>query len=155
MYLYCDKSECVHCGEQCCEADCCFLDEDGYCTTFEDYTDLPQYQSEYFAAVQVDKNTIGKLRKQGRKIIINGYTFYSEDNYETRKDNVYVTEERTGYSVGTVKRLKEKWDVFVELCAKLPDIKNYTEYAYSQGKLVPVENSEFDKSEQIKMEQES
>ena len=60
----------------------------------------------------------------GEKIEYNGYVFYTEDRV-TEAEEYSLTEERTGVCVGSFKRLKGRWEKFVEIVATYPDVLSY------------------------------
>lgn len=117
----CWVDECKWCKSGWCHRGAITISEDLECEDFENYRD--SYTDAYWKALHKDGKKFRRLEKYGKKIEYNGYVFYT-DNKITEDGEYYLTEERTGYGVGTFKQLKEqrRWDAFVEGYETYPDV---------------------------------
>lgn len=118
MIVGCWLSECKWCEDGWCRRGTITIDELKECEDFEDYRDA--YTDSYWVACKKDGKAYRKLR-QGKKIEYNGYVFYTDDKI-TNDESYYLTEERTGFFVGEFRKLKSRWDLFVERYGTFPDV---------------------------------
>lgn len=133
--IYCDKAKCFYSNGECCKCANVWIDESGECTTFQDYTELPKYQQEYFVAVH-NSTVTGKERRRGAEVYFEGFKFFTEDNVDTM--NIFdlrVTEARTGVYCGYLADVKRKWETFKEKINHIPsvDILPEVEAYYDDG----------------------
>ena len=124
----CYRADCRWCVCGACTRGSITIDEMCECEGFESYQD--SYTESYWIACSKTKKRIYKrLITRGAKIEYNGYVFYTKDMI-TETENYGLTEERTGYYVGTMHSLrnKDRWERFVEIVKSLPDVSSYPEW---------------------------
>jgi len=120
--VICDRASCAnylngYCTLAAIEIDggeCC-----DYC--YDGYKKGKDYQTEYFI-VWTDCKEKWRKRCQGKRIIINGEEFFTEDDDRQNPEAVRVTHGRTGVYAGTVKSVQEHWDEIVKRAAGYPDV---------------------------------
>lgn len=108
------------------------IDIDGckdYAGDDEDYFNSAEYQSVYWVRIKPrEVNSIYRVTKKGKKIIVNGVDFYTESDTRNQESCIYLTDARTGYSVGDLKHLKESWDQYTSAIAKESDVMDLPVY---------------------------
>ena len=138
MQVHCENTDCKHLNASyLCTRNSVYIDEDGECIDFEHFNTLKEYKEPHYIAVFTADNKKGKALKYGKKIEINGYTFFTRDNYKVFGELSEITEERTGVLCGTIQQVKGMFEKFKEIeskvasCASFPlceydeDIKGY------------------------------
>ena len=117
---YSDDCKWFSCGF--CQRGSITICEDLTCEDFECYID--SYKDSFYKACFKDGKKFRRLAEHGKKIEYNGYVFYTEDRV-TEAEEYGLTEERTGVFVGSFKRLKGRWEKFVEKVVTYPDVLSY------------------------------
>lgn len=129
--VWCNNRDCVWCdGIQCCAEQICIDDSYEYgCETYLDYRDTDEYLEEYYKCVKTIKELtegeiyVAKAKAYGKRIEYNGYVFYTESH--PRTDETFVTEERTGYYLGSLEQLKtdeNRWKTFEQRAKEIPSV---------------------------------
>lgn len=118
--IICDRKKCAYlrnglCTQSSLELSC------GECVEYADdpYTDGKDYQTEYFKACSDGTH---RRRAHGKRIIINGVEFFTEDDDRNDDDFVRLTHARTGAYAGTIEWVKSHWEKTLEIAAKFPDV---------------------------------
>lgn len=95
----------------------------GECVDYVDnpYTGSKDYQTEYFKA-QSDGTNKWRVRNRGKRIIINGEEFFTEDDDRNDDDFVRLTHARTGAYAGTIEQVKTRWEKTLEIASTFPDV---------------------------------
>lgn len=95
----------------------------GECVDYADdpYTDGKDYQTEYFKACG-DGTNEWRVRSRGKRIIINGEEFFTEDDDRDRDEYVCLTHARTGVLAGSIEWVRSHWEEILERAAKRPDV---------------------------------
>ena len=107
------------------------------CSSYSSYLDTPEYQTEYYIAVKMEKGKRGKATKcgkaikKGKQIEYNGYTFFTSDKTND-DDDFEVTEKRTGYQCGIFKKLKDNWELFLKTQSIVPNVEDYPLCEYNE-----------------------
>ena len=125
--IYCQNEDCKYCDPDLfiCTRNIVSVGEffECGCEEYESYLDSEEYREKYFIAVKVGE-VLAKAVKYGKKIELKGRVFYTQDRAKEFGEN-RITDKRTGYSVGTVKRLDDLWDKYLETEKTLPDVESY------------------------------
>lgn len=124
MIVGCWLSECEWCEDGWCRRNMITIGEDLECEDFKDYRD--SYNDAYWKACCKDGKKFRRLEKRGKKIEYNGYVFYTDDKI-TADEEYVLTEERTGLSTWSFRKLKDMWDKFIENVGKYPDVSTFPE----------------------------
>ena len=120
--LNCWADNCKWNGYGWCNRGAISISDEYECECFEDYRD--SYKFSYWIACRKNGESYRRLIKRGERIEYSGYVFYTEDKI-TEDESYRVTEERTGVSAGEFRKMKNRWDKFVEICATLPNVSSY------------------------------
>lgn len=117
--VICDTRKCLYWRNGLCTQSSLELSY-GKCVDYADdpYTDGEDYQTEYFKS-RVDGK---RCRAHGKRIIINGEEFFTEDDDRNDDSFVRLTHARTGVYAGSIERVKERWEEILERAAKYPDV---------------------------------
>ena len=132
MIVYCDRSDCLNNENFKCNRDCISVGEDyDFCDSYKTHLDTPEYQELFYKRVKTKYGTEAKAPTRGKKILYNGYVFYTES---APNDKCYCTDKRTGYAVGDLEELKqpERWKIFIDIQSKTEDV-NALPLAYWDG----------------------
>lgn len=122
-WINCFVYDCKYCDDvNICQAGEIAINELFECDTCVNYKTLPEYQEEYFIAVECADGKRGKSVKCGKKIILNGEEFYTCSHPLANDSGTKLTHARTGYLCGSVQRLKDNWDWFMEKQKPIPDV---------------------------------
>ena len=125
--IYCDKPYCVNSDGEKCFCSNVFIDDDGMCVSFEDYTERGDYQTQFFFFL-FRNGIVGKKRLKGKQITHKGFVFYTLDNVLTLDfERLTVTEARTGVFCGTIQKINDNWNTFCERIPKLPSVDELPE----------------------------
>lgn len=125
--IFCDKPYCLNSNGEYCYNSNLFIDNMGNCSSFEDYRDRDDYQTQFFVAVN-RSGIVGKKRLNGKQITHRGYVFFTQDNALTLdREQLNVTEERTGLHCGTIKQIDDNWDRFLEMVPGAPCVDQLPE----------------------------
>ena len=100
------------------------MDDDGTCLDFVDFRKKPEYQTEYYIAVEACDGKIGRARRLGRKISINGEDFFTKYSPCSDEEHTYITHGRTGCYCGTVKHIKGRFKEFMRRQIEMPYVMN-------------------------------
>lgn len=118
--VICDRRKCEFwrnglCTQSSLELSC------GECVDYVDdpYTDGKDYQTEYFILC---KDKTHRKVKHGKRIIINGEEFFTEDDDRNDDDFVRLTHARTGAYAGTIEWVKSHWEKTLEIASTFPDV---------------------------------
>lgn len=127
MEVNCYNTECMYLTVfNTCGNNYISIDDEGSCYSFKHYNEDKEYQEPYYIAVKMKNGEAGRALKRGKKIEINGYTFFTSSNYKLLGEQSSITEERTGYMCGSIARVKANFEKFKMLeskepsCASLP-----------------------------------
>lgn len=121
VVCFCDDCKwCTENGE--CNRGAITIAPDYECECFESY--LEDYKETFYIAFSKDGIPHRRLETNGKKIEYKGYVFYTQDKI-TDSGNYFLTEARTGYSVGKFAYLEERWDKFLERIGTYPDVSTY------------------------------
>ncbi len=128
--VFCENIKCIYCDQKNweCSREIIRVGEcypDG-CEDFISYTDTAEYRESYFACIREGGFT-AKAEKRGKLIRIAELCFYTSDRIRTDLE-CYLTEEKTGYMVGTLRELVENPDRLEQIREKvkeLPDVKTF------------------------------
>lgn len=120
--VICDKADCAHYLKGYCalttieinSCECC-----DYC--YDGYKKGKDYQTEYFIA-WADSSGKWRRKRRGKRIVINGEEFFTEDDDRQSPEDVRVTHGRTGCYAGTIEYVREHWDEIMKLAAEHPDV---------------------------------
>lgn len=125
--IFCDKPYCLNSDGEKCYCGDIFIDDDGNCTTFEDYRERDDYQTQFFVA-SCCNGIVGKKRLRGKQITHRGFAFYTLDNVLTVDfEQLNVTEARTGVFCETIQKINDNWSTFSERMPKLPSVDGLPE----------------------------
>ena len=135
MQVHCEKTDCQFLNASyMCTKNTLWLDDEGACIFFEHFNKLKEYQEPHYIAVHMKKNRErGKALKYGKKIEINGYTFFTRDNYKVFGEECEITEERTGVLCGSIRQLKGMFEKFKELESKVPACASFPLCEYDEN----------------------
>ncbi|MBD5128478.1 MAG: hypothetical protein HDT43_00915 [Ruminococcaceae bacterium] len=118
----CDMTKCVHyrngaCTRASIELGC------GECMDFEhdDYTEGADYQTEYFKACS-DGTNKWRERSHGKRLIIDGVEFFTEDDDRDDDRFVRITHGRTGAGKSSIEFTRKHWEEMLKVTAELPDV---------------------------------
>ncbi len=118
--IKCESVECKYNENGICGTIDILIDADAQCYTYEPYFESSEYQSEYWIACH--ENSLSyREKKRGKKIIINGTEFFTQDDIRREKDAI-LTDKYSGYVCGTIDDLKNNWDTFLSKRENLPDV---------------------------------
>lgn len=109
----CSRESCRYNSCSVCNATYLFIDDDGDCTSYENYRNAPEYRHKFYKSIKPGKNTpMSKKAEYGKQYEINGYIFFTTDNtsFHEAEENAYLTESRTGCSVGQMSYVKEHFE---------------------------------------------
>lgn len=144
MTVYCYADDCIYCEKGCCTRDEIWVSVDTECEDYKSYTDSAEYREGFWKAVKVD-GIAAKAYARGKRFEYNGYVFFTQSKI-TEDEDFYLTDERTGVSVGRFAKLKEKWEKFVELSKDIPDVSSLPLACYDPyGHLVLADKKENEK----------
>lgn len=131
--IICSNYDCLYCDKysyQCSKDIVCVGDEyECGCEDYISYLDSEEYQVKFYKAVKTKDGKIAKAADKGKRIEYNGRVFYTRECVATNRlnedESFTLTEERTGYFIGSFAHLKDRFEKFIEAESKIPDIKNY------------------------------
>jgi len=109
MEVKCYLKKCASCRDGFCSLSEIELDENG-CENYIRYTDIaPEYRDVFYKHFKsrYDDHPC-KKECHGKKIERFGLTFYTEDDDRFEQEEVGLTEEISGYFVGTLDKLTEE-----------------------------------------------
>ena len=112
--IWCYNEHCIHCKNDNCIANVVEVNEDGECDTFENYLDTEEYRQKFYIAVKTENGICAKAVKYGKKLDINGVTFYTQSPPNESEEYIRITHGRTGYRCLTVSAVKAKFDLFIK-----------------------------------------
>lgn len=134
MQVHCENTDCKHLNASyLCTRNSVYIDEDGECIDFEHFADCKEYSEPYYIAVKMKNGNSGKALKYGKKIEINGYTFFTRSNYKVFGELCKITEERTGALCGSIRQLKDIFEKFKELESKAPSCASFPLCEYDEN----------------------
>lgn len=120
MILFCDLDKCVNCRHNTCQRGELTL-YDGQCEEYEDITEGPDYQEEYFIACECRSEDDGeriqyRQARKGKRVEIDGDVYYTRDDIRDGIVGAAFTDAITGRLVGgkdlmsdiCVRMIKEK-----------------------------------------------
>ena len=109
MQVKCYLRRCASCKDDICTLNEIEIDENG-CEMFMAYTDIsPEYGDVFYKHFKSRKDGHHCKREcHGKKIERFGLTFFTTDDDRFEPDRVGLTEEISGYYVGTLDKLTEK-----------------------------------------------
>lgn len=112
----CDGTKCSHYRY-------CELAAPMWAKLVNQYTSGEDYQAEYFKAV-IDEESKEKLRilSHGKRILINGEEFFTEDDDRDSPDRVVLTHGRTGAMAGSLAWVKDHWNEIIKRATEFPDV---------------------------------
>ena len=115
----CWADECKWCEHGWCKRDEITISDDWECEDFESYQN--DYTDSFWKACSENGVCYRRLCNHGRKIVYNGYLFYTQDKI-TDSGNYFLTEARTGIGVCNFYELEKRWDKFLERVGDYPDV---------------------------------
>ena len=129
----CSNYDCLHCDKYSyhCLKDIVAVGEDYTygCEDYISYLDSDEYKEKFYKAVKTKDGKVAKAVAYGKKIEFNGRVFFTTDRVNTggvNEDETYtVTEERTGYLIGSFAILKDRFEKFLEIEREIPDVDSY------------------------------
>lgn len=116
VILYCDSDKCVNCRNNTCQRGELTL-YDGQCEEYEDITEGPDYQEEYFIACEYrpegdgDRIQYRQVRK-GKRVEIDGDVYYTRDDIRDGIAFAAFTDAITG-------RLLSGKDLLSDICVRM------------------------------------
>lgn len=125
--VFCDNYDCAYCdiNHDHCTLDMVFIDGCGDCASYEEYQDKsPKFE---FWKCCFDRKTNEKYRKKcfGRKIEIDGLTFYTEVNERYTEDLTNITEEKTGLLCNSITYAKGNIEKIKHYISTLPNVLEF------------------------------
>jgi hypothetical protein len=135
--VQCRYTDCVNCdigGEFACKADAITIsdDWDEGCSAYEDYRDQPDYQNEYWIAVETLSGESAKVKVyRGKRIEYKGRVFYTSDRLEYAW--CLITDAETGLGCGAYYLLEERFDLICERAKKVPKVETLPEAEWTSG----------------------
>ena len=136
--VQCQHTDCIHCDLKNnfkCKAYIITIGEewDEGCSGYEDYRDQPDYQNEYWIAIRTKTEEIGKTKMYfGKQIKYKGRVFYTKYRIEC-PEYCLLTDAETGFGVGSLSNLAERFDQICERAAKLPKVETLPEAEWTSG----------------------
>lgn len=136
--VQCQNIDCIYCniagGFECKAAEITIGEEwDEGCDGYEDYRDQPDYQNEYWIAIRTKTEEIGKTKMYfGKQIKHKGRVFYTKYRIEC-PEYCLLTDAETGFGVGSLSNLAERFDQICERTAKLPKVETLPEAEWTSG----------------------
>ena len=123
--IWCQQEDCknLHCDR--CTAKMIEIDDDGTCSTFEDYRETPEYQEEFFKAVRTHDGEPGRVKCKGKRITVNGVDFYTQSSPNCSLEHITVTHAFSGFFCGNLKELQEQWSEFMKTNAPTTDVHSF------------------------------
>lgn len=133
MIIICSNYDCIHCNKYSsqCQKDIVSVGEDyAYgCDDYISYLDSDEYKEKFYKAIRTKDGKVAKVIAYGKKIEFNGRVFFTTDKVDTggvdEDESYVVTEERTGYLIGTFAKVKDCFEKFLEREKEIPDVKSY------------------------------
>lgn len=118
--VICDQRDCIYWRNGECTQSSIEL-FGGMCMdyTHDDYTNGKEYQTEYSIAMLEGKH---REIRHGKRIVINGEEFFTEDDDRNDDSFVRLTHGRTGAYAGSIEFVKSHWERTLESAAQLPDV---------------------------------
>lgn len=138
LVVQCQNIDCIHCDAnsdfKCKATEITIGDEwDEGCSAYEDYRDQPDYQNEYWIAIRTKTEEIGKTKMYfGKQIKYKGGVFYTKYRIEC-PEYCLLTDAETGFGVGSLSNLAERFDQICERTAKLPKVETLPEAEWTSG----------------------
>lgn len=96
-------------------------DETTTCNEFLDYRETEEYQSVFWKAIRRNNKAV-RLKAKGKRIVINGMAFYSDE-----KADKNLTDERTGYVITDIYVDKKPEFFESEKYLNIPDVMTLEE----------------------------
>lgn len=134
----CQNIDCIHCDVNSnfeCKATAITIGDewDEGCNAYEDYRNQPDYQNEYWIAIRTKTEEIGKTKMYfGKQIKYKGRVFYTKYRIEC-PEYCLLTDAETGFGVGSLSNLAERFDQICERVAKLPKVETLPEAEWTSG----------------------
>ncbi|MDE7361852.1 MAG: hypothetical protein K2N38_07950 [Oscillospiraceae bacterium] len=118
--VICDQKKCAYLRNGMCTQSSIEL-FGGECEDFvyDTYTDGKDYQTEYFKVTRDGKH---RYISRGKRVILGGEEFFTEDDDRNGDDFVHLTHARTGAYAGSIEWVRSHWEETLERAAKLPDM---------------------------------
>lgn len=125
--VYCTNYDCMYCegdSQICCASMIVIGDDKIYgCENYRSYLDTTEYNEEFYKLIGEKGKPIGRERSYGKKIVYNDRIFYTTEK-SLNNTWAFLTDAKTGLGV-KYQQLEEKWDKFLELISKQPDIETF------------------------------
>lgn len=139
--IFCQNTDCINFDDHSwtCKSECVTIGEEFLCSCdeYKSYRDSSEYLEKHFIAVRAYDSEGNKVAARalefGKRIEYKGVIFFTRDR--VREDDSHrLTHEKTGYDVGTMSQLKDRWEKFVEKAKELPDIESLPLAMYDRNK---------------------
>lgn len=121
MTVYCSNADCIHCAD----AECTKMDirvgcdfEYG-CEDYSNYMGAAEYQNEYYKCVRGKDGNVYKFKCKGKRVEYRDLILYTSD---FPSGESYI-EEKTGYWLGNLKVVKDKYEKIVETIKGMPNVR--------------------------------
>lgn len=134
----CQHIDCIYCdisGDFECKAPAITIGNDWNegCDSYKDYRDQPDYQNEYWIAVKIKSGELARTKMyRGKQIEYKGMVFYTKYRIEAPRYCLLIDAE-TGFGVGPLSTLAERFDTICEQAAKYPKVKTLPEAEWRSG----------------------
>lgn len=98
--VLCDNDACLYNKNRDCQKEMIWI-EDGECIDFYDYTQKhPDYQNEFYCQIRdPDDGKLYKVKHKGKRFEFYGHVFYTFSDDRFGLENMWFTEEITGYGM--------------------------------------------------------
>ncbi len=131
--VYCLNVDCIHCVDEVCRK-CSDIrvgcDFECGCEDYSNYMDTAEYQSEYYKCVKGNDGKVYKSKRKGKRVEYKDLVFFTENHPASVKN---CTEEKTGYWIGDLKVVKDKYDKIVEMIKGIPDVRELPDVPEERG----------------------
>lgn len=125
--VFCNNTDCANHENGMCKLERVYIDLDGACADYTDWTESPDYKEKYYIRVRVGLRGEAKSTREGKRLEfpdIPGFVFYTSDNLADLGEGATITEKRTGLMAGTIARVRDKGVEWVKTCtAKVSDVE--------------------------------
>ena len=125
--VFCNNTDCANHENGMCKLERVYIDFDGACADFVDWTESPDYKEKYYIRVRSDLHGEAKRTREGKRLEfpdIPGFVFYTSDNLADLGESATITEKRTGLLAGNIARVRDKGVEWVKTCtANVSDVE--------------------------------
>ena len=127
--ITCENTDCYFCDGRYCTASNVDLSEEGYCLSEADYTDVaPEYQNEYWIALQDDQGQACRKKIKGYKHLYKDLVLYTQYDVRDGIDEAGFTESITGMFAGMGADLDKHYEEIKKVIRELPPVMSLPIY---------------------------